>query len=241
MASKTTKNLAKSIYSGKVTLNNLPISIYNLNKNKLHDQIKKVVTKDSLRKKLNDNLSKFSAAKTYQQTREMIDGLKDENDNMVKFKHFYENVVTPIYDLYNDTYLETESTTALANAQICEQWDDIQDKKQYLPMLRYSTVGDDNVDEDICEPLDDLVAPVDDPIWDTIMPTNHFNCRCVVEQIEYDESNQSEIREKQEYADSKIPDEFKVNVGKQQVIFTEKHPYFNVDEELLKTNFNLPI
>ena len=79
------------------------------------------------------------------------------------------------------------------------KWQEIEKTKGILPYLRYSAIVDPNTSE-ICLPLDGVVAPVDDPIWDKILPLNHFNCRCVILQ-EFDAvptEGRAEIAEKVE-------------------------------------------
>lgn len=49
----------------------------------------------------------------------------------------------------------------------------------YFPALEYSAVMDDRV-SDICEELNGQVYAADDPIWGSITPPNHYNCRSVV-------------------------------------------------------------
>lgn len=46
----------------------------------------------------------------------------------------------------------------------------------------YATVGDDRVREDHAV-LDGFTAPKDDPAWDTRLPPNGWNCRCIVIEI----------------------------------------------------------
>jgi hypothetical protein len=112
-------------------------------------------------------------------------------------------------------------------------------------MLRLSVVEDDNT-SDICEPLDGITLPVDDPFWDEYYPPNHFRCRTTVEQLEEDAnpSSKAEVAEAVEHADKEMDDVFKMNVGKDKVVFNEDHPYFEVppnDRRFAANNFDLPI
>ena len=224
--SNKVKRLAKQIYSGQVSTRNLPKSMIKENQNNLNKIIDTHVSEKHtlLKEKLKDNVKRFSVAKTYQVVKQMQSNIKDDDGNLIKFKDFV-NYVDDTNSLYNETYSETEGNTAVANAQINNQWQQIQDDKEYLPLLVYRTVGDDLVDDE-CDVYDGFVASVDDEIWNSIMPTNHFNCRCIVEQVSDSQYSPTTDREDIEISADSIPKEFNINVGKEQVIFPNSHPYF---------------
>lgn len=196
---------------------------------------------------LRENIYMFSAAKTYQQVKEMTEALVNEKGTVVSFSEFKESA-QEIFDLYNETWLKTEYDTAIGQAQEAVRWSSIEKNKEVLPYLRYSAVMDANTSE-ICAPLDGIVAPVEDPIWNTIAPLNHFNCRCLLEQLDKEEGESKETPD-DEKADKvgevkgEMQDVFKMNAGKDGYIFKEDHPYFHVpkgDVEYAQNNFDLPI
>ena len=120
---------------------------------------------------------------------------------------------------------------------------EIEKNKDTLPMLRYSAVMDPNTSE-ICAPLDGIVAPVDDEVWATIAPLNHFNCRCVLLQETSDVEKTDGNQEKVDEVTKDMQPLFKMNPGKDKVIFDDKHPYFQVekkDRAFAADNFGLPI
>ena len=77
-----------------------------------------------------------------------------------------------------DTIVRTEGTflANLARTQVA------QENKDFVTMYEYSAVMDDRT-TDICSELDGFVALIDDPIWDSITPPNHFNCRSVLQYV----------------------------------------------------------
>lgn len=194
-------------------------------------------------KELRENIYLFSGAKTYQTVRAMEAMITDEG-KVRSLKEFKE-VAQEKYDLYNKTWAEAEYNTAIGQAQNAYAWSQFEEDKDVLPLLRYSAVIDENT-SDICEPLDGITLPVDDPFWDTHMPLNHYNCRCLVEQLSEGEvSSKSEVQQASQNARAEMDDVFKSNPGKTREIYDKEHPYFTEvpaeDREWAKQNFGLPI
>lgn len=247
------KQLLDGIYNGSITEYDLPESLYYA----IADYLKKAVYKgwgaslSELEKNtpayetladLRENVYMFSAAKTYQQVKDITSLMTDDEGKLRTVKEFNE-LGSERFDLWNDTWGEAEYNTALGQSQSAQKWQEIEDRKDVLPNLVYHTVGDAC---DICAPLDGITAPVDDPIWDEIAPLNHFNCYCVLEQVD-DEANLSNDDDKQSAYDAatdNMDDDFKMNSGKDGVVFKEDHPYFDVpksDRDYAENNFDLPI
>lgn len=238
--------LIKGIYDGTVTTHDLPESLYYA----IADYLKKGVYKGfgstlanvaegdaELLADLRDNIYMFSAAKTYQQVKEMTEAAIDEDGAVRPFNDFRKDA-DQIFDTYNRDYLKTEYDTAIGQSQMAVKWNTIQDQKDVLPYLAYSTIGDAC---DICAPLDGFTAPVDDPVWDDIMPLNHFNCECIVEQQEDGEPSDKDVVDD---VLERMDDTFKMNPGKDGYVFSPDHPYFSVpkeDKEFASGNFDLPI
>ena len=262
------KQLFKGIYNGTITPYELPENLYyaiadylkkgvyegyGIDFNKLTKQINDDLVTEfteadlELLAELRTNIYMFSAAKTYQQVKEMTEALINDKGTIVSFDEFQDQA-DEIFDLYNDTWLKTEYDTAIGQSMEAVKWQSIENQKDILPYLRYSAVLDDNTSE-ICAPLDGIVAPVDDPIWDTIAPLNHFNCRCLLEQVDQEEGENTETDEddKNERVDGvtdEMQDVFKMNAGKDGYVFKEDHPYFDVpkkDREFAQNNFDLKI
>ncbi len=206
--------------------------------------------------RLNENINKFSAAKTFQNVKDTQNLILDAAGNLRPFTDFRKDALK-IFDKYNETWLRTEFDTTVAGAQSAVQWQDIQRDKKTLTLLKYQTAGDDRV-RPLHAAWDGIVKPVDDPFWDTHNPPADFNCRCVAIQLEEGEEKVTNLGDhlkkvKEETKgeitslenDSKI---FNINPGKHKIIFPDKgkspHPYFKVDRtfDILKSNnFNLPL
>ena len=243
----TIKDMINGVYSGKYTAENLPESVYFRIAKELTKGMDKglravgkdadTYDKDFLRS-LKHNAHVFSGAKTFQEVREMSDFIADNQGRRVPFKE-YEAKAREIFADFNETYLKTEIFQAENSATMASKWQDIEEDKDILPMLRYQTVGDERVRQDH-RPLDGVTRPVDDPFWDTYYPPNGWRCRCEVLQEDEDE-------EATKLGGVKLPDvppSMQINVGKKKVLFGPEHPYFIVEDqfkELKDNNFGLPI
>lgn len=245
--------MLKGIYEGEIIVDNLPEDLYlaiakYLEKGLYNGfggnlaEFKLGGVDYELLEELRTNIYLFSGAKTYQQVRELV-ALATDSESFSDFKE----QALDIYDQYNVNWLETEYNTAIGQASQARKWNEIEKQKEEFPYLKYNAIIDDRT-SDICEPLDGLILPVDDPMWDSYTPLNHFNCRCVLEQIsqfeEVEVTPNSEVETIKEDIDDKVQPLFKMNAGKDGYIFSDEHPYFDVakgDKELARRNFDLPL
>jgi len=242
----TISDMIQGVYSGKYTVENLPESVYYRIAKELTkgmDKGLKAVGKDAdtfdkdFIRSLKHNAHVFSGAKTFQEVRLMSDFIADNQGRRVPFKE-YEAKAREIFDDFNETYLKTEIFQAENSATMASKWQDIEEDKDVLPFLTYSTVGDERVRESH-RPLDGVTRPVDDPFWDTYYPPNGWRCRCDVDQ-EDEEATPSDLGAVKL---PEVPPSMELNVGKKKVLFGPKHPYFIVEDqfkELKDKNFNLP-
>lgn len=242
--------LIADIYAGRVDVYNLPKDLYNAIGQHLENALYKGfggATVEfggkplALLEELRENIYMFSGAKTYQQVREMTDLLI--NDEGVRGFSEFKREAMKVYEQYNVNWLNTEYNTAIGQAQSAERWQQIEEKADVLPMLKYSAIIDANT-SDICKPLDGITLPVGDKFWNVHAPLNHFNCRCLLIQTEGRPTPKVLVDEAKKEMDSKMRPVFKMNAGKDRVIFNEKHPYFDVapkDKDYAKRNFDLPI
>jgi SPP1 gp7 family putative phage head morphogenesis protein len=153
-----------------------------------------------------------------------------------------------IFETYNNRWLRAEFDTAIGQGQNAVHWNNIEKNKELLPYLKYNATEDERECE-ICAPFNDLTAPVDDPIWNTVFPANHYLCRCTVDQIDKYESPALTSEEDKESliagAKEKMNPVFQSNPGKDKMIFNQDHPYFKEvpekDKGFAKENFGLDI
>jgi SPP1 gp7 family putative phage head morphogenesis protein len=179
------------------------------------------VKDEQMLESLNKNVHIFSGFKTYQELREASQLLKDENGDLKSFAQFREDVLA-LNEKYNVTYLEAEYQQAIAASQAASEWNDIEDGKESQPMLTFRTAGDDHVRPEHAV-LEGVTYPVDDPFWDTYYPPLDWGCRCDVVQNDNDEQPAKAV--------PVMKDMFAVNWGKEQVVFPDSHPYFDVSKE----------
>lgn len=224
---KQIDDLITGIYSGSITVENLPTNLIEAIFVKLSSAFTEMESLPSkvLLGKLTENLYLFSEAKTYSQINQI--SLLGENELIKSFADF-KNEALKIYEQYNVNWLATEYSTTIAQGQNAVRWEQIEDQKKTLPFLQYSAVLDSHT-SDICEPLDGICLPVDDPFWDNNAPTNHFNCRCVLLQLDVEDANVTD-KDKVEELSSNLMELkqplFNDNVGKSNQIFPDNHPYF---------------
>ncbi len=180
------------------------------------------------------NVYVFSSAKQYSQVREMSNYIR-ENVSFSDFK----KVAGDVFEDYNKNYLSTELNTAITQSQNAKKWAKIQAEKEIFPLLQYKTQSDGLV-RDSHAALHNIIKPVNDPFWSSNMPANGWGCRCFVQQLD-----EGEVTEDTPVlSDDEQPELFRMNPGKDKVIFDEKkHPYFSIargDSELRRNNYNLP-
>lgn len=182
----------------------------------------------------------FSAAKQYSQVREMSEfiNIGGQQSSFTEFRALADKVFTT----YNKNYLKTEYHTAVGQSEMAKQWTQFEDQKETLPMLRYHTQRDARVRDEHAI-LDGITKPVGDPFWSTYMPKNGWRCRCFVTQHgKY--TKETELPDLPEWGDQQFPKVFRMNPGKDKLIFNPKfHPYFQVapgDGAFKSNNYNLP-
>lgn len=129
---------------------------------------------------LRTNIYQFSAAKTFNMVEEMR-GVLVSGDKVLTLSEFKDKA-NVIFERYNNTWLETEYNTAIGQAEMGRKWKEIEKQKNVLPYLKYNAVNDPRT-SDICRPLDDTILPVGHKFWTEFTPLNHFNCRCIIEQL----------------------------------------------------------
>ena len=217
--------ILKGIHSGEIDIDNIPYELSAFTYSELIMFVESGFGKlDSAFKTAKmelykGNVSAFSGAKTFQEVKDLTNYTFNTDGSKRKFKEFKELALT-LDEQYNKRWLKTEQDTAFGIAQSADQWNDIENDKDLFPMLQYQTALDERVRHEHAG-WDGIKRPVDDPFWDTRMPSNGWNCRCRV--IKLTEGTKSSLKG----VPKNSSDQFNVNPGKVDYIFDEKkHPYF---------------
>lgn len=127
----------------------------------------------ALLKELQDNIYIFSGAKTYTQVKD-ISSLITDNGKIRSFSEF-KKLAKAKFDTYNVDYLSAEYETAVGQAQSAVKWQQIESESKLFPYLQRKAVMDANTSPE-CVILNEIIAPVEDPIWRTRSPLTHFRC-----------------------------------------------------------------
>lgn len=184
-------------------------------------------------KALKKQVFHFSAAKNYQQLRELTDALIGDDGRLRTKSQFFEAALK-INDKQVKRYLRTEYELAVAGGQMAGKWVDIEQQKESFPLLRFDAVIDGQT-SDLCKGLHGTTLPVDHAFWNRFYPPNHFGCRSTVRQIR---SGSTTPDSKIPSAD--IPPMFQTNLGKHGLIFPKDHPYFqDTPAEVLRSAMKL--
>lgn len=235
------------IYNGTINLRNLPVPVYLKTARKLLDGVYEGFGKNvdnilmntpdyKMFQALKENVYVFSGAKTYQQTRE-ISSLLTDNGAISSFSDFKKKALN-VFNTYNENYLRAEYNSSIAQSRSASQWLEIEADKDILPFLKYRTAGDGRVRPEHAE-LDGITKLVGDSFWNLYYPPNGWNCRCGVIQLD-----EGEVTDTKGFKGDSVPDIFRFNAGKERIVFSKKHPYFDIaprDKEFAKQNFNLPL
>ncbi|HXR84324.1 MAG TPA: hypothetical protein VN722_08450 [Hanamia sp.] len=244
------QELLTGIREGVITEYDIPEDLYYATANYIKDGLYKgfgstleeAEGKDlELLTELRDNVYMFSAAKCFQEIKEISSLMFDENGDMVSASDF-SKLGKETFSTWNEAYGLSEYQTAKGQAAMAVKWNEIERNADILPILVFDTNGSPCPE---CAPYEGFSAPADDPVWDWLSPLLHFNCECVLRQEE-DSFGVSSDEDYEKIVSSKddVPKEFQMNPGKDGYVFKPDHPYFEVekkDRDFAKTNFGLPV
>jgi SPP1 gp7 family putative phage head morphogenesis protein len=242
------EKIVNDIYGGSISREVLPVGLYNdirarLNKavfegfGGTYSDFNTSTEEGLIMAGFEKNIAVFSGAKTFQQVNDMSNFLYS-NGQKIPFGEF-KKYANEILETYNKNWLNTEYNTALSQAISGRKWSEAVGQKDIFPLLKYLTIGDERVRRSHKD-LDEVVFEVGDKFWNNYFPPNDWNCRCTTEQLE--EGEETTTDPTRTFEDN--PDLFKMNAGKDKIIFREDvHPYLKVDkryEVALGRNFDLP-
>lgn len=164
---------------------------------------------------LTKNVYHFSAAKNYQQLKDMTVLLMDGEH--LRSESEYLKAVETLNVKYNRDWLFTERNAAIAGGQMAGKWVHFPENA----ILRYVTVGDKRV-RSSHRTLDRTRKPKKDTFWNTHYPPNGWNCRCdAVEEI-----SGYKPTEDAHTPNVDVPEMFRTNLAEQGLIFPKAHPYY---------------
>lgn len=231
--------LIKRVFDNKVNLRKLPKDLYEFTFLALSTQLSRFfglptdfepkTVRHRLATSAKKNLSLFAGAKTFQNVLELSLAVFDANGEVRAFPEFAA-IARQINERYNLAWLSTEQQAGARQSLAMEDWTSIEEDKEIFPLLKYSTVGDRRVRPEHAE-IDQVIKPVDDPFWDTWFPPNGWNCRCQVLKIR--EGTPDPVT-----YDKNDDPVFSTNVGKNGIIFPDKHPYFDIPDEFKSAKNN---
>lgn len=186
---------------------------------------------------LEQNIWEFSAAQQYQQVRIMT----KLDIRSISFDEFVP-LSRQIFKDFNKTQLKSEYVTSVLQSQNAREWVEFQENED-ITMLKYNTQRDRRV-RDSHARLDRITLPKNHPFWNDYMPSNGWRCRCFVTSSRSRRRTDLSKKSIPKFGTKDFPKEFKMNAGKDRVVFKSNHPYFSVskgDKALKDNNFNLPL
>lgn len=197
------------------------------------------VIPEAMARKLEEDVFVFSGFKTYQGLKEVARLLRDDDGTVKPFHRFY-NDITAIKEDYNHQWLKAEYVFAQASSEMAAKWKEFEaDGDRYN--LQYRTAHDGKVRPEH-RVLHNTTLPPSDPFWDEFFPPNGWRCRCTVVQVrkgKFPESDSATAIQQGREATNQTgkngvnkAEMFRFNPGKQQVVFPQHHPYYNVSESL---------
>ncbi len=170
------------------------------------------------------NTQVFAAFKNHHNVNELAKALLDDKGNVRSFSQF-KNQAGLINKKYNKNWIRTEHNQAIQSGRNAERWQKLEATKDIFPNAIYKAVNDGNTSQ-ICQDLNGGIWAIDDPVLDTIAPSNHWGCRSFLQKT------RQSVSEKETGED--IRKEFKTNVGKSGNPFSDKHPYYKLQEAFKK-------
>lgn len=181
-------------------------------------------------KSLKESVWHFSAAKNYQQLRDLSNALLDADGNLRTFEQFKEAAMA-INEKFMKTWLQTEYDLAIAGGQMASKWVSITENAETLPLIQFDVVLDKRTTE-ICGPLAGIIVPFNHPMVKKYYPPNHFKCRTTVRQLA-----SGVVTPDDKMVLPELPKMFRTNLAQSGLIFPEGHAYYEGLPESVKDSF----
>lgn len=172
--------------------------------------------------RLTSDVWQFSAAKNWQEMRDLTLLLKDENDKLREWPAFKE-AAGSVIDKYQTNWMRSEYNFTVSASQSAARWTEFMQTKDTIPNLQYQTVGDDAVRPEH-QLLDGVIKPKTDSWWSTHYPPNGWGCRCEAVEVP---SGLGRVTPDDRVPVINIPKIFRTNLAETGLIFPKDHPYYN--------------
>ncbi len=210
--------------------------IWELNFRSLEDAISKSVgditkldfgsSDQVLASALRENAAVFAAFKAHQEKATLTKLLLDDAGVRRSWNDF-KKLAAPITETYNKTWLETEYNQAVSSAEMAKKWAGFAENADMYPNLEYRAVMDGHARPEHLA-MNGMIAPIDDPVWDTWYPPNDWGCRCSVTQTDKKPFSPPDIAGVAPGAG------FDFNPGKDKKLFAESAGYYDQDKKTSK-------
>lgn len=172
--------------------------------------------------RLTSDIWQFSAAKNWQEMRDLTLLLKDESGKLSEWPAFKE-AAESVIDKYQTNWMRSEYNFAINASQSAARWTEFMQTKDTIPNLKYQTVGDDAVRPEH-QLLDGVIKPKTDSWWGTHYPPNGWGCRCEAVEIP---NGLGRVTPDDRVPVINIPKIFRTNLAETGLIFPKDHPYYN--------------
>lgn len=193
---------------------------------------------DKLLDHLRNSAFQFSAAKSWQ-INKLLTGLLYDGNSRRSFSEFQRAAFKEL-NLYVGNYGRVEYNSAVSSSQMAAKWMGFKENVHTNPYLQFKTSKAESVCP-ICAPYDDLIRPVNDPVWEHASPLLHFQCNCNLLELPM---SHADITPDSDLPDPEmVPKMFRTNYAAKMQAFPPDHPYYTgVPKRTLRawTKENLP-
>lgn len=173
---------------------------------------------DTITRKMREHLIEFAALKTNR----LLSDIKNKKTEEIT-KTQFQKEAKKISEKQLGAWLKTEARNIARSAQMAAEWQDFERDRDIFPNLKYRTMQDSDVRDDHAI-NEGIIKPIDD--WDAAPPFAD-NCRCYLEQTD-EEPTRGRIVQG-------INPRFYNNPGKDGMVYSKEHPYYNVPLEIMDT------
>lgn len=167
-----------------------------------------------------NNCYYFSGAKSHAQLRALTSGVIDpvtgQTRSWKEFKAFADTVTGD----HIEHHLKAEYNMAINVGQMSAKWADIEETSDIYNQLEFDAVIDSQTTH-LCRSFHGKVFAVNDPIWNTIFPPNHWGCRSTVRKVRNRQLNDSVALDT-----STVKDGFRSNMARNGMPWPPDSAYF---------------